>query len=183
MMLSSLPTRDFPPLYSITNSEIASGVSVMLGDPESSGSMKLKSKNITASLEINLNFLTSNNDMKKMKDGIGLAWELSNKPEMKKLTKRFIMWNAVMMGSDKHIENMIRTTVRGSLHPVGTLKMGLFSDPLSVTDQFGMVHGTDNITVADASLMPFITDTPTNISCLVIGEKISNALLDKCKVH
>jgi len=58
-------------------------------------------------------------------------------------------------------------------HAVGTCKMGPESDPTSVVDAHGKVHGVDNLYVADASIMPVVPRANTNIPALVVGERIA----------
>ena len=58
-------------------------------------------------------------------------------------------------------------------HPVGTCRMGPESDPTSVVDTRGKVHGVDNLYVADASIMPVVPRANTNVPALVVGERIS----------
>jgi choline dehydrogenase len=62
-------------------------------------------------------------------------------------------------------------------HPVGTCKMGPASDPDSVVDADGRVHGIEGLYVADASLMPTAISGDTNMPIAVIGEKIARSLL------
>jgi len=56
-------------------------------------------------------------------------------------------------------------------HPCGTARMGPDSDPLAVTDGRGRVRGVRDLLVADASLMPTITTSNTNLPTLMIGER------------
>ena len=61
-------------------------------------------------------------------------------------------------------------------HPSGTVKMGPKEDPGAVVDQFGCCHTIDNLVVADASIMPFVPRANTNLTCIMIGEKIGEWL-------
>jgi choline dehydrogenase-like flavoprotein len=55
-------------------------------------------------------------------------------------------------------------------HPVGTCAMGEEGDPLAVVDDAFRVHGTPNLFVADASVMPSITSANTNLPTLMLAE-------------
>ena len=55
--------------------------------------------------------------------------------------------------------------------------MGPASDPDSVVDSEGRVHGIEGLYVADASLMPAVTSGNTNMPTAVIGERIARSLL------
>jgi 5-(hydroxymethyl)furfural/furfural oxidase len=55
-------------------------------------------------------------------------------------------------------------------HPVGTCAMGQASDPMAVVDTDFLVHGTRNLYVADASVMPLIPSANTNLPTLMLAE-------------
>lgn len=59
-------------------------------------------------------------------------------------------------------------------HISGTCKMGPASDPLAVVDQYGKVHGLDNLRVVDASIMPDCIRANTNVTTMMIGERIAD---------
>jgi choline dehydrogenase len=61
-------------------------------------------------------------------------------------------------------------------HPCGTAPMGADSDPLAATDGRGAVRGVVGLVVADASLMPTITSSNTNLPTLMIGERFGEWL-------
>lgn len=61
-------------------------------------------------------------------------------------------------------------------HPCGTVPMGADSDPLAATDGRGRVRGIDALVVADASLMPTIPSSNTNMPTLMIGERFGEWL-------
>ncbi len=61
-------------------------------------------------------------------------------------------------------------------HGVGTCMMGPSSNPMAVVDQRLRVHGVPNLRVADASIMPTIPHAPTNLTCIMIGERLADFL-------
>ena len=52
--------------------------------------------------------------------------------------------------------------------------MGPASDPMAVVDQYGRVHGLDNLRIADASIMPDCIRANTNATTIMIGERIAD---------
>jgi len=56
-------------------------------------------------------------------------------------------------------------------HPSGTVPMGKDGDPRAATDGRGRVRGVAGLVVADASLMPTIPSSNTNLPSLMIGER------------
>ena len=61
-------------------------------------------------------------------------------------------------------------------HPCGTVPMGKDDDPGAATDGRGRVRGVEGLVVADASLMPTIPSSNTNVPSLMIGERFGEWL-------
>ena len=66
-----------------------------------------------------------------------------------------------------------RTAFDSYHHAAGTCLMGPASDPMTVVDEQLRVHGIDNLRVADASIMPTVTHANTNVTCMMIGERMA----------
>ncbi len=81
-------------------------------------------------------------------------------------------------GPDVQTDDEIRAYLRGNIqtiyHPVGTCKMG--SDDMAVVGANLKVHGIDGLRVADASIMPTITNGNTNAPTIMIGEKCADLI-------
>ena len=84
---------------------------------------------------------------------------------------------AELMQDESVIEQWIRKTVLGHWHASCTCRMGLEDDPSAVTDPAGRVYGVSGLRICDASIMPMVPCANTNISTIMIGEKISNSIL------
>ena len=76
--------------------------------------------------------------------------------------------------SDEKLNAWIRRKVATSHHVSGTCKMGPASDPMAVVDQFGNVRDLENLKVADASIMPDCIRANTNVTSMVIGERVAS---------
>lgn len=61
-------------------------------------------------------------------------------------------------------------------HGVGTCMMGPASNPYAVVGNDLRVYGFDNLFVADASIMPTITHANTNVTSIMIGERVSDII-------
>ena len=70
-------------------------------------------------------------------------------------------------------------TVEIGQHLSGTCKMGPASDPMAVVDQFGRVHGIENLRVADASVMPDVIRANTNLTTIMIGERVADWIIQQ----
>jgi 5-(hydroxymethyl)furfural/furfural oxidase len=94
--------------------------------------------------------------------------------------KRFLL-NGRAFGDvaadDGKLADFVRRNVFGVWHPTGTCRMGDPSDAQAVVDPSGRVIGSENLYVADASVMPRLPTANTNIPTIMIAEKISDALI------
>jgi choline dehydrogenase len=54
--------------------------------------------------------------------------------------------------------------------------MGPDTDDMAVVDQYGRVYGLDNLRVADASIMPDCIRANTNLTTIMIGERVADWL-------
>src|SRR5262249_12414470 len=78
---------------------------------------------------------------------------------------------------DAKIEDWIRRGAQGDWHACGTCKMGAARDAMAVVDPLGRVHGVKGLGVIDASIMPTTPAANTNISTIMIAEKLAEAIL------
>lgn len=111
-------------------------------------------------------------------DGIAIARELVAQPELSSLIGAETRPGAAVR-SENDLAAWIDRSVVHYYHPVGTCKMGPDSDERAVVDPRGRVHGTDNLYVADCSIMPVIPRANTNIPAVVIGERIARWLAEQ----
>jgi choline dehydrogenase len=73
---------------------------------------------------------------------------------------------------DDTIRMLIRRFAASGFHPCATARMGPATDTMAVVDQFGRVHAVDGLVVADASIMPSVPRANTNLTSIMIGERI-----------
>ncbi len=81
--------------------------------------------------------------------------------------------------SDAALDEFIGAHVESAYHPCGTCKMGAADDPMAVVDNEGRVIGTEGLRVVDSSIFPRITNGNLNAPSIMVGEKISDAILGK----
>ena len=74
------------------------------------------------------------------------------------------------------LKSICRKFSGSGYHPCGTAKMGPASDPQAVVDHYGRCHKVEQLVVADASIMPTVPRANTNLTCLMIGEKIGELI-------
>jgi 5-(hydroxymethyl)furfural/furfural oxidase len=81
---------------------------------------------------------------------------------------------ADLLADDATLDAHLNKTVAGVWHPVGTCRMG--TDPLAVTTPQGRVHGVQGLRVCDASVMPSIPCANTNITTIMVAERMADLI-------
>ena len=105
---------------------------------------------------------------------------MDTSPVIRDLIVRHMIANgdglADVLADDNAAGDFVHQYLGTSWHACGTCKMGSPNDPLAVTNSRGEVLGTRNLFVADASLMPRVTRTNTNIPTIMIAERIADLI-------
>ncbi len=143
--------------------------------PESRGELKLASSDPRTAVRIRQNFLATENDWQTLRDGVRLVQKIGRQDVLKPFVKEEIAPGPAG-DSDAAIDAHIRSTGITVHHPAGTCKMGVASDPMAVVDQQFRVHGTENLRVVDASVMPDLVGGNINAPVIMMAEKASDLI-------
>ncbi|MFJ2775512.1 MULTISPECIES: GMC family oxidoreductase [unclassified Kitasatospora] len=166
----------FPDLQMLAGGMVILGVMVVHQRPESRGRITLTSADPAAAPDVRLNFLSTERDMRILADGVRTCWQLANHPDVRPYGESFIVLNERLVEQDDMVRQYIRVSLDSAYHPVGTARMGPADDPGAVVDQYLRVHGVDGLYVADASVMPNIVSCNTNLTSIMIGERLADWL-------
>uniref|UniRef100_T1ILS9 Glucose-methanol-choline oxidoreductase N-terminal domain-containing protein n=1 Tax=Strigamia maritima TaxID=126957 RepID=T1ILS9_STRMM len=147
--------------------------------PRSNGTVRLQSKNPFDPPLLDPKYLTDQQDVNVMVDGIKIAIALGlSEPFQKYGVKLHDTLFPTCLHekpySDGYWGCVARTYTATIYHPVGTCKMGRSWDPLAVVDPHLRVYGVKNLRVIDASIMPLIVSGNTNAPSIMIGERGSD---------
>lgn len=82
-----------------------------------------------------------------------------------------------MLGDDALLEDFVRATAMGIKHLSCTCRMGDEEDVNTVTRADGTVKGVGGLRVVDASIMPNLPRCNTNLTTMMIAEKIADKIL------
>ncbi len=144
----------------------------------SKGEIKLKSADPNDEPDINLRLLDDPFDRQRAREGVHKAIELSKHPDFDNIIEELIEPSpSALKSADALDEWLTREVVTGN-HLTSACRMGPASDPTSVVDQFGRVHGIEGLRVADASIMPDCVRANTNVTTMMIGERIAAFIRD-----
>jgi choline dehydrogenase-like flavoprotein len=140
--------------------------------PTSRGYLRLRSRDPADKPVIKLNYLSTEHDRRIAISSIRLTRRIAAQPALAPFhPAEYLPGPAVRDDDERALVKAagdIGTTI---FHPVGTAKMGLDSDPLTVVDERLRVAGIERLRVIDASVMPTITSGNTNAPTTMIAEK------------
>ena len=114
-----------------------------------------------------------------MRTGIGLVRETRPPASQWQSCAALKSFPANGVRSSHELDETLTAEVTTQWHLSGTARMGGATDLKAVVDHHGRVHGLDGLRVADASIMPTVTNGNTNSPTMMIAEKLSDAILVK----
>jgi len=144
-------------------------------NPESRGSVTIRSPRASDAPRIAARYLSTETDRRIAADSLRLTRRIVAQPALAKYRPREFR-PGLQFQTDAELARLagdIGTTI---FHPVGTAKMGPAADPGAVVDARLRVHGVRGLRIADASVMPTITSGNTNAPTLMIAERAAQWL-------
>ncbi|MDA0998065.1 MAG: choline dehydrogenase [Proteobacteria bacterium] len=142
--------------------------------PNSRGRLRLRSTDAADKPSLLFNYLTDADDRAGFRAAVRLTRAIFAQPPFDPYRGAEIAPGPDIR-SDSDVDDWVAATAETAYHPCGTCKMG--SDPMSVVNPEGRVHGIIGLRVVDASVMPTVTNGNLNAPTIMIGEKISDAIL------
>ncbi len=149
---------------------------VVMCRPEGRGSVGLRSASHLDSPRIEEAVLTTDSDIRRMREGVKLFREVGR--------QKVLADHCVEIGpgaevkSDAEIDDYIRSIVSLSYHPAGTCRMGAANDRGAVVDHECRVHGVDRLRVVDASIFPEPLGGNINAPIIMAAEKVAAMMKD-----
>ncbi|MDL4841975.1 choline dehydrogenase [Aquibacillus rhizosphaerae] len=141
------------------------------------GSLKIRSKDPKEYPSMVYNYLSTEQDRREWVEAIKISREIMSQPAMKPYNSGEIS-PGPSVTTDEEILDWVAKDAETALHPSCTAKMGPVSDPMAVVDPLTMkVHGLDNVRVADASAMPYVTNGNIHAPVLMLAEKAADLIL------
>jgi choline dehydrogenase-like flavoprotein len=140
--------------------------------PQSRGSIRLRSADPADKPVIQPNYLSADADRQVAADSIRVARAIVAQPALRPFNPvETLPGEQVKSDDDAALAKAAGDVGTTIFHPVGTAKMGLTSDPNAVVDGRLRVLGIEGLRVIDASVMPTITSGNTNSPTMMIAEK------------
>lgn len=124
---------------------------------------------------VNPNYLGVRSDVDRMIYAVELTREIFATSPLDDWCKEELMPGVKVGNSKADLEKFVRSTCDSYHHQVGSCKMGL--DEMAVVSPELKVYGVENLRVADASIMPFVTSGNTNAAIAMIAEKCADMMI------
>ncbi|CAN5667611.1 GMC family oxidoreductase N-terminal domain-containing protein [soil metagenome] len=140
----------------------------------SAGELHLTSADPHVQPALDYNYLAEPFDRQRLREAVRLMLTLIEQPAFRAVIAERLTPTNDDLASDATLDAWMLREATTSHHSSSTCKMGPNSDPLAVVDQLGKVHGLDQLRVADAAIMPDCIRANTNVTSMVIGERIAD---------
>ncbi|KAK7874207.1 hypothetical protein R5R35_006251 [Gryllus longicercus] len=149
--------------------------------PKSRGEILLRSADPLDPPRIVSGYLTHEDDVEVMLDGIEFVKMVGGTKAMKLLEAQLLPAQYAgcpdaRFDTDEYWRCALRHLTNSIYHPVGTCRMGPATDPRAVVDPELRVHGLKGLRVVDASVMPEIPSGNTNAAVIMIAEKAADMI-------
>ncbi|MCW5321219.1 GMC family oxidoreductase [Verminephrobacter aporrectodeae subsp. tuberculatae] len=144
--------------------------------PRGSGNVRLTGPSTAHKPRIQLDFLSHPSDRQRLRESTRLLWRLSQDKRLAAHMGPFAFWTESTLQDDRRLDDALRVVTRTAFHPTGTARMGPESDPDTVVDERGAVHGIAHLFVADLSIMPVSPRSTTNVTSMMLGHRLGSML-------
>lgn len=144
--------------------------------PVSNGCIRLATNDPNDPPLIECRLLSDQTDVDTLVRGIGTLRKILRRDPIASLIEAEIT-PGVAVGSEEALREFVRAQAEVSLHPNGTCRMGVDADAIVGPDL--RVRGTDNLWIADASIMPDHISANLNAVCMMIGIKLGKQLVGR----
>jgi choline dehydrogenase len=162
--------------------DLTGGVTAWLNQPYSRGALQLVSPDPTTDPVIDLNLLGEERDRTRFRHILRTQCEwirslqgagvIAGTPKARDGT----MVSDIERMSDDKLDRWAVGVVRDVAHLVGSCRMGDPDDPTTVVDPYCRVLGVEGLSVVDASVFPFVPRANTNLTAIMLAERMADRL-------
>lgn len=144
--------------------------------PRSRGRVVWSGADPRSSPLIQLNLTGDEADVTRLREGVRLAWRFARSPRMAPHLRRVALVDEATIADDAALDAYVDSIAISFKHAAGTARMGVATDRLSVVGADGLVHGVAGLRIADMSIVPNIPRANTNLTAIMIGERLADLI-------
>ena len=149
--------------------------------PQSMGYIELASSDPDERPVIHGNYLNDPRDVETLVEGVKRVRKIGNEMIERLGGDCVEVHPGSAIDSNEEIEAYVKKHAGTMYHPVGTCRMGAEDDPDAVLDPEMRVRGIPGLRIADASAMPEIIGSNTNATCIMLGERCADFVIQSHK--
>jgi choline dehydrogenase len=138
--------------------------------PESRGTLRLASRDPNEAPVIDLNYLATDRDARRLLEGVRLARAIARNQVFAPVTAGELFPGDAV--NDDALPEVIASNLAAYFHPTSTVPMGGSGDRWAVVNAVGAVKGLAGLRVVDASIIPEVPSVATNLTTIMIAEHI-----------
>jgi len=156
------------------------GLGLVVNRPFGRGRVRLCSPDPDVDPSIDMDLLSDERDRTRLRDCVGLARDLLAHPALASIIAGEISgidgtpFRQLLRGEG--VDDWMERTVDGSAHASCTCRMGPAGDDAAVVDGEGRVHGTEGLRVIDMSITPEVPRANTNLTAIMLAERLAPLL-------
>ncbi len=137
------------------------------------GEVRLQSADPAQQPFLDCRYLEDTFDLERMRETVRLCVKIGETDAFSDIIQERIEPTDAELETDEALDQYLFREVTTSQHISCTAKMGPANDPMAVVSQHGRVHGLEGPWVAAASIKPDCTRANTNVTTMMIGERIA----------
>ena len=138
------------------------------------GELWLTSADPRAAPAMDYHYLEDPWDLERLSEAVHLCMRLLQGPEYAPHIEEVLAPTPADLETNEALNGWLKRNVSTSYHISGTCKMGTADDPMAVVDQQLRVRGVSNLRIADASIMPDVVRANTNVTTMMIAERVAD---------
>ena len=119
-------------------------------------------------------YLEEDWDRERLRESVRLCLSLLQHGAYADIIEEIVSPTPADLETNESLDAWLRRNVSTSYHISGTCKMGTADDAMAVVDQRLRVRGVSNLRIADASIMPDVVRANTNVTTMMIAERVSD---------
>jgi choline dehydrogenase-like flavoprotein len=139
--------------------------------PEATGTLKLASRDPADAPLIDPNYLGTGRDTRRLLEAVKLGRAIARNPAFAAFTAGELTPGDAVADDDT-LARVFAANPAVYGHPTSTAPMGGPGDPWAVVDSVGAVKGLSGLRIADASIIPEVPSSTTNVTVIMLAERI-----------
>ena len=138
------------------------------------GELRLESADPRVPPSMDYRYLEEDWDRERLRESVRICMQVLRHSAYDGIIEEITAPAPADLETDEALDGWLRRNISTSYHISGTCKMGPGSDPMAVVDNRLRVRGVSNLRVADASIMPDVVRANTNVTTMMIGERVAD---------